>query len=104
MGEYNTKCLRITLKKKKTLKITEDGVGGVPGDLDLGSITYQSLYRSESNIGGSGPITLIINYYLYSFILPHCHARVRRSQIDPYCWTLSMVGHCRREKKPKDFC
>ena len=102
MGEYNTKCLRITLKKrkkekKKTLEITEDGVGGVPGDLDLGGITYQALYRSESNIGGSGPVTLIINYYLYSFILPHCHARVRRSQIDPYRRTLSMVGHCRRE-------
>ena len=79
------------------MKITEDGVGGVPGDLDLGGITYQAFYWSESNIGGSGPVTLIINYYLYSFILPHCHARVRRSQIDPYCWTLSMVGHCRRE-------
>ena len=39
--DENNKCLRITLtKKKKKMKITEDRVGGVPGDLVLGGITY----------------------------------------------------------------
>ncbi|KAM3693880.1 hypothetical protein ACJW31_07G018200 [Castanea mollissima] len=81
-GEY--KCLRITLKKnqkkkKKTWKMTKDGVGGVPGDLHLRRITDQALHVSESNIRWRRPLSLIIYYYLYSFILPHCHARVRRS-------------------------
>ena len=85
-------------------EITKDRVGGVPGNLVLGCITDQALRRSESNKGGSGSVTLIIRYYLYSFILPHCHARVRCTKIYPNRRALSMVGHCRRDKKLKDLC
>ena len=81
--------------KKSSLKITKCRVGGVPGNLVLGGNTYQALHRSESNIGGSGLVTLIIHYYLYSFILPHCHTWIRCTQIDPNRWALSLlVGHC----------
>lgn len=40
-------------------KITKDRVGGVPDNLVLGGNTYQALHRIESNIGGSGLVTLI---------------------------------------------
>ena len=61
-------------KEKKFIEdFTKYRVGGVPGHLVLGGNTYQALHRSESNVGGSVIVTLIIHYYLYSFILPHCH-------------------------------
>ena len=66
--------LYIFVSEKKSFKITKDRVGGIPGNLVLGGITDQVLHRSESNIRGCGPFALIIHYYLYSFILPHCHA------------------------------
>ncbi len=83
----------------KSLEITEDGVGGVSGDLVLGGITDQTLRTSESNIRRRRPISLVIHYYLYMIMLPHCHARVRRSQINPYCRALSLVRHCRRQRE-----
>jgi len=70
---------------KNLLEITKDSVGGVPSNLVLGGNTDQALHKSENNIGRSDPVTLIIHYYLYSFIFPHCHAWIRCSQIDPNC-------------------
>ena len=55
---------------KKLKEVTEDRVGGVPGNLVLGGITDQTLLRSESNIGRCRSVSLIIHYYLSR---PCCH-------------------------------
>ena len=81
------------------MEITENRVGWVPGNLVLGGITDQTLLRSESNIGRRRSVSLIIHYYLYPFMLPHCHARVRCTQIDPNCRALFLVCHCRPERE-----
>ena len=47
----NKKILLFIFTKMKKLKeVTEDRVGGVPGNLVLGGITDQALLRNESNI------------------------------------------------------
>jgi hypothetical protein len=81
--------------EKRERNITKDRVSGVPGDLVLGCITNQALFVSKGNIRRRRPVSLIVDYNLYSIMLPHCHARVRRPQINPYCWPLSSAGHSR---------
>jgi hypothetical protein len=91
--------LFIFTKMKKLKEVTEDRVGGVPSNLVLGGITDQTILRSESNIGRCRSVSLIIHYYLYSFMLPHCHARVRCTQINPNRLAFSLVRHCRAERE-----
>ena len=89
-AEFNWPPTIYICKWKKSFKITKDRVGGIPGNLVLGSITDQVLHRSESNIRGCGPFALIIHYYLYSFISPHWHTWIRCTQINPNSRVLSL--------------
>ncbi len=90
---------KVFYSSKINMQITEDRVGGVPGNLVLGGITNHAFHRSECNIRRRRSVSLIIHYYLYSFMLPHCHARVRCTQIYPNRWAFSLVRHCRPKRK-----
>jgi hypothetical protein len=83
------------------LKITKDGVCGIPGHLVLGCLTDQTLFFSEGNIRRRRPVALIVHYDLYSIMLPHCHARVRRPQINSYRWALPFAGHSRLPERSR---
>jgi hypothetical protein len=69
------------LTANQTLSI-EHGVHGVHGHLVLGGITDQTLRVGESDIGGSGTVTLIIGNDLHTLVLPHSNTGVGGSQID----------------------
>jgi hypothetical protein len=60
----------------------EDGVGGVHGDLVLGSITDQTLRVSETDIRGGGAVSLIVGDDLHAIVLPDTNAGVGSSEID----------------------
>jgi hypothetical protein len=84
-------------RTKRGREITKDRVSGVPGDLILGCFTDQTPFVSEGNLRRRRPVALIVHYDLYSIMLPHSHARIRRPQINPYRWPLSFAaGHSRR--------
>lgn len=62
--------------------LTEDSVSRVHRDLILRSIADESLGVSESNIGRSSAVALIIGDDLHPIMLPYADARVRRPEID----------------------
>mmetsp|Transcript_111395 Transcript_111395/g.156381 ORF Transcript_111395/g.156381 Transcript_111395/m.156381 type:complete len:480 (+) Transcript_111395:731-2170(+) len=73
--------LVVELSADKSLSI-EDSVDGVSSDLILGGITDQSLGVSETNVRGSGSVTLIVGDNFDSVILPDADARVSGTKID----------------------
>mmetsp|Transcript_61485 Transcript_61485/g.70505 ORF Transcript_61485/g.70505 Transcript_61485/m.70505 type:complete len:335 (-) Transcript_61485:480-1484(-) len=66
----------------------ENGVFGVSGNLILGGVTNKTLGFGESNIRGSGSVSLIVGNDFNLIVLHHSDARVGCSQID------SNSGHC----------
>lgn len=73
--------LILELSANQSLGI-EDGVGGIFGNLVLGSISDQPFVVSEGNIGGSGSVSLIIGNDLNSIVLPDTDAGVGGTQIN----------------------
>jgi hypothetical protein len=76
---------------------TEDGVGGVHGDLVLGGVADEPLAVGEGDIGRRGAVPLVVGDDLHAVVLPHAHARVGRAEVDPDGRTLSL-RHCFRSK------
>jgi hypothetical protein len=79
---------------------TEDGVGGVHGDLVLGGVADEPLAVGEGDIGRRGAVPLVVGDDLHAVVLPHAHARVGRAEVDPDGRTLSL-RHCFRSKTRK---
>mmetsp|Transcript_42660 Transcript_42660/g.102046 ORF Transcript_42660/g.102046 Transcript_42660/m.102046 type:complete len:244 (-) Transcript_42660:30-761(-) len=60
----------------------EHGVGGVHGDLVLGSISDETLGLIEGDIRGGGAVSLVIGDDLDTVVLPHSDARVGGSEVN----------------------
>ena len=53
---------------------TEDGVGGVHGDLVLGGVADEALGVGEGDVGGRGTVALVVGDDLDPVMLPHADA------------------------------
>jgi len=60
----------------------EDSVGGVSGNLGLGSVSDESLLFGEGNVGGGGVESLIVSDNLNLIVLPDSNAGVSSSKIN----------------------
>ncbi|GBE60908.1 NAD-specific glutamate dehydrogenase [Babesia ovata] len=60
----------------------EDGVLGVAGLLVLGGVTNQTLSVGEGDVGGGGPVTLVIGDDLHVVVLVDTNTGVGGTQID----------------------
>jgi hypothetical protein len=72
------------------IKLTEDGVVGVHGDLVLGGIADEPLRVREGDVARRGAITLVIGDNLDLSMLENTDARVRSTQVNTNCGCL---GH-----------
>jgi len=64
------------------LRLTEDGVAGVHGDLVFRRVADQPLGVREGHIARRGPVTLIVSDDLDFSVLEDTHAGVRGAQVD----------------------
>jgi hypothetical protein len=71
----------------------ENSVGGVHGDLILGCITDQPFGVSESHVGRSRTVSLVIGDDLNTIVLPHTNARIGGTEIDTDRRTFTLAGH-----------
>lgn len=84
---------RAESRKSRTNLHTKDGVERIHSDLVLGSVTDESFSISERDIGGRGPITLIISNNLNTIMLPNSNTRVSGTEIDTDGRTFSLSRH-----------
>jgi hypothetical protein len=77
---------------------TEDGVGGIHGDLVLGGVADEPLGVGEGDIGRRGAVPLVVGDDLDAVVLPHADARVGRAEVDTNGRTLAL-RHCFRSKR-----
>jgi hypothetical protein len=72
----------------------EDGVNWVFSSLIFCCITDKSFSISESNVGRSGPVSLIVSDDLNSIVLPNSYTRVGSSEINTDGFTLNFLSFC----------
>jgi hypothetical protein len=72
---------------------TEDGVDGVPGDLDLGSIANEAFGVSESDVRRGGPVAVIVGDDLDTAMVPDSDARVGGAEVNSNYEMLCIFGH-----------
>jgi hypothetical protein len=77
---------------------TEDGVGGIHGDLVLGGVADEPLGVGEGDIGRRGAVPLVVGDDLDAVVLPHADARVGRAEVDTNGRTPAL-RHCFRSKR-----
>jgi hypothetical protein len=61
--------------------------------LILGSIPDETLAVSESNVGRSGAVALIVGDDFDAVMLPNTDARVGCTEIDTDSWTFTFTRH-----------
>ncbi|KAF1755604.1 hypothetical protein GCK72_012054 [Caenorhabditis remanei] len=71
------------------IKLTEDGVVWVHGDLILGGISNQTLGVGESDVRWSGSVSLVVGNDLDLSVLEDSNAGVGGSEIDSNCVVLA---------------
>ena len=69
--------------------LTKDGVGWVHCYLVLSSISNQSLGVGETNIAGSGTVSLVIGDDFNLAMLEHSHTGIGCSKVDTNCVILA---------------
>ncbi|PNX68856.1 hypothetical protein L195_g056396, partial [Trifolium pratense] len=78
---------------------TEDGVGGVPGDLALGGLPDQAPRICESDVRGGGPVAIFVGDDFNTAVPPNSNAGVGGAEVDSNREGLSFSSHqCQREK------
>jgi len=75
-------------------KLTEDGVGGVDGDLVFGGVADEALGVGERHVGRRRPVPLVIGDDLNAVVLPHTDTRVGGAEIDTDRGALAFARHC----------
>ena len=84
-------------------EFTEDGVGGVHGDLVFRGIADEPLGVGECHVRRRRTVALVVGDDLHAIMLPHSDARVRRPEVDSDRRSLAFSGHYLRRKSQKEF-
>lgn len=80
-------CLQKWTPNQKLL-LTKHGIGGIHGDLILGSIPNQPLCIGKGYVAGRGPIALVVGDDFHFAMLKDAHTRVGGAEVNADCRSL----------------